>query len=171
VNDRIFLDFSAAKLRQLASRIETCLGKLSDDQVWARGSENENAVGNLALHLCGNARQWILSGVGGAPDTRQRDSEFNAQGGYTREQLAAHVKQTVDEAARVVESIAPERLAERIKPQGYDVTVLEAIYHVVEHFAMHTGQILFATKMLTGEELGFYRHLKATAKSQGEKLP
>ena len=31
--------------------------------------------------------------------------------------------------------------------------------HVVEHFSHHTGQIIFATKLLTGGDLGFYRHL------------
>ena len=31
--------------------------------------------------------------------------------------------------------------------------------HVVEHFSYHTGQIIFATKHVTGEDLGFYRHL------------
>jgi hypothetical protein len=39
--------------------------------------------------------------------------------------------------------------------------VLEAIYHVVEHFSMHTGQIIFITKLLTTAELGFYRHLES----------
>jgi hypothetical protein len=37
------------------------------------------------------------------------------------------------------------------------VTALEAIYHAVEHFAMHYGQILYITKFLTGADLGFYR--------------
>ena len=46
-----------------------------------RGTENQNAVGNLVLHLNGNIRQWILSGVGGAHDARIRDLEFSARGG------------------------------------------------------------------------------------------
>jgi hypothetical protein len=46
---------------------------------------------------------------------------------------------------------------------------MEAIFHVVEHFSQHTGQIVFATKMLTGEDLGFYKHLKAAA--HAEKTP
>lgn len=55
--------------------------------------------------------------------------------------------------------------------QKYDVTVMEAIYHVVEHFSMHTGQILFATKMLTGTDLGFYRHLSSAAAARSEVIP
>jgi uncharacterized damage-inducible protein DinB len=165
-----FLDYSTRKLRQLSSRIETCLGGLNEEQVWARGGENENAIGNLALHLCGNVRQWIVAGVGGLPDVRQRDAEFAARGGLGIEELSHRVRTTVADAAAVLDSVTPERLAERVTIQGYDVSVLEAIYAVVEHFSMHTGQIIFATKMLTGADLGFYRHLRSPATHQ-EKTP
>jgi uncharacterized damage-inducible protein DinB len=154
-----FLQFSAGTLRQHAGRIETCLAKLTAEQVWARGSANENAIGNLVLHLCGNVRQWIISGVGGAPDNRQRDTEFAARGGVALSELGEKLRATVEEAAAVIEKVTAERLAEALTIQGYRTTGLEAIYHVVEHFSGHTGQILFATKMLTGGDLGFYRHL------------
>jgi uncharacterized damage-inducible protein DinB len=157
--DRLFLECSIRRLAELAPRIETCLGKLTPEQVWVRGGENENAIGNLVLHLCGNMRQWIIAGVGGRPDTRDRDGEFAARGGGTTPELIARLNETVDEATAVIAGLAPERLAEQVVIQGYRVSVLEAIYHVVEHFSMHTGQILFATKMLTGSDLGFYRHL------------
>lgn len=161
--DRLFLDCSVAQLRKYTGRIETCLGKLGAEQIWMRGSENVNAVGNLVLHLCGNVRQWIVSGIGREPDIRERDAEFNARGGVATAELMARLRATVEHAAAVIESVTPERLAERITVQGYDVSVLEAIYHVVEHFSHHTGQILFATKALTGEDLGFYHHLRKTA--------
>ena len=79
--DRLFLDCSVRRLDQLAGRIESCLEMLNDEQVWMRGSPNENAIGNLVLHLCGNLRQWIVAGVGGAADVRERDREFAAAGG------------------------------------------------------------------------------------------
>jgi uncharacterized damage-inducible protein DinB len=157
--DRLFLECSSSRLKELAPRIETCLGMLAPEQVWARGGENENAIGNLVLHLCGNMRQWIISGVGGKTDTRDRDGEFAARGGASIAELGARLRETVDEATAVIALLAPDRLAEPLVVQGYSVSVLEAIYHVVEHFSMHTGQILFATKMLTGGDLGFYRHL------------
>jgi uncharacterized damage-inducible protein DinB len=161
--DGMFLDFSARKLRELTNRISVCLSQLGDDQIWARGGENENAIGNLVLHLAGNVRQWIVSGVGGRPDTRERDAEFAARGGLPKTVLEDRLRQTVDEAVSVIEGLQPERLAERLTLQGYDVSVLEAVYHVVEHFSMHTGQIIFATKMLAGADLGFYRHLSGRA--------
>jgi uncharacterized damage-inducible protein DinB len=168
--DRIFLDCAVRKLQLLAGRIQTCLEGLSDEQIWARGSDNQNAIGNLVLHLCGNVRQWILSGVGGKPDKRERDREFSARGGVPVKELALRLRETVDEAIAVLSSVTAYRLAERIAVQKYDVTVLEAIFHVTEHFSMHTGQIIFATKMLTGEDLGFYRHLESRA-AHGESTP
>ena len=158
--DRLFLDFSAKKLRECCARIETCLGMLTAEQVWARGGENENAVGNLVLHLSGNVGQWIVSDAGGRADARDRDGEFAATGGLAPAELAERLRAVVEEAAVVLSAVTRQRLEERIVLQGYGVTVLEAVYHSVEHFSMHTGQILFITKMLTGSDLGFYRHLR-----------
>jgi uncharacterized damage-inducible protein DinB len=167
--DRIFLDCSVRRLNELVSRIDDCLGRLDDGQVWFRGGESQNAVGNLVLHLAGNLRQWIVSGVGGAPDVRDRDAEFAARSGAGVGELRRLLGATVREAVAVVASIPPARLAERVRIQGYDVTVLEAIYHVVEHFAQHTGQIVFATKAATGEDLGYYAHLSKAA--HGRQTP
>jgi len=166
---RIFIEFSVKKLRQLTDRIEACLGKLSAGQIWTRGSDEENAIGNLVLHLCGNVRQWIVAGVGGAADVRERDAEFAARGGSSPAELAARLRAVVEEAVAVIAAVPAGRLPQRIAVQKYDVSVMEAIYHVVEHFSGHTGQIIFATKMLTGEDLGFYRHLNAPA--HAEKTP
>jgi uncharacterized damage-inducible protein DinB len=84
--------------------------------------------------------------------------------------LKERLRATVAEAVAVIDGLTAERLTERVTIQKYEQPVLEAIYHVVEHFSMHTGQIQFATKMLTGEDLGFYAHLK-TAAAHGEKTP
>jgi uncharacterized damage-inducible protein DinB len=168
--DRIFLDFAHKELVQLAGRVEDCLGRLSAEQIWARGGEHENAVGNLVLHLCGNVRQWIISGVGGKPDIRLRDREFAARGDIPAAELAQRLKSTVEEAVAVIDVVTAERLAEHVTIQKYDIPVLEAIGHVVEHFGQHTGQIMFVTKMLTGQDLNYYKHLKSTA-AHGEKTP
>jgi uncharacterized damage-inducible protein DinB len=167
--DRIFIDYSIQKLTQAAGRVDRCLEKLSDEQIWARGNTSENAVGNLCLHLCGNVRQWVISGVGCAVDNRDRDAEFAAQGGVAIPALRKKVADAVEEGSAVIRSLTEYRLQEKIVVQNYELTVMEAVYHVVEHFSDHAGQIIFATKMLTGEDLGFYRHLKAA--THNEKTP
>lgn len=153
----LFLAHSTKKLHQMSGHIEACLDRLSDDQIWSRGAAHENSIGNLVLHLCGNARQWIWAGVGGEKDVRDRDSEFSVQGGLSGADLIAHLKQTVDRAGVILEGVTAVRLLDVINPQNGPVSVLDAIYQVVGHFQQHTGQIIFATKILTGEDLGLYR--------------
>ena len=63
----------------------------------------------------------------------------------------------------MIGAVTPERLAARVTIQKYEVSILEAIYHVVEHFSLHTGQIIFATRLLTGSDMGFYPHLRPRA--------
>jgi uncharacterized damage-inducible protein DinB len=167
--EAIFLGFSAQKLSQLTGRIEQCVAGLNEADIWNRHSDSENAVGNLLLHLSGNVRQWLISGVGGARDTRDRAGEFAARSGASRSELVEQLRGTVGEAVEVIRNVSAARLSERLTIQGYDVTVLEAVYHVVEHFSQHTGQIIFATKLLTGAGLGFYKHLDSAVHS--EKQP
>ena len=157
-----FLTSAAEKLAENLERIEACVPKLPADSLWARHSENENAVGNLLLHLDGNVRQWILSGIAGAPDIRDRPSEFSARSGVTAETMLANLRATVSEAVEVIRSLPHQRLIEGVRVQGYDVTVLAAIFHVVEHFSGHTYQVILLTKRATGEDLGFYRDLAVT---------
>ena len=159
----LFLSFSRERLQTLGSRIVDCLGRLSEEQIWARGSENENSIGNLVLHLCGNAEQWIVSSIGGEADVRDRPSEFAARGGLNARELRSLLETTLAKATEVIRTVPAGRLAEKITVQGRQEAVLEAIYTVVEHFAQHTGQIIFATKMLTGSDLGYYKHLNQPA--------
>lgn len=160
--ESIFLKYSVDKLRQFLDRIEVCLDKLTNDQIWARGSENENAAGNLVLHLSGNVRQWIVSSLGENSTPRDRDAEFSARGGTDAAQLKATLRSTVEEAIVVIQSLDTERLTRIYKIQNYSVSGLEAVYHVVEHFSQHTGQIIFITKIATGRDLAFYAHLKSS---------
>jgi uncharacterized damage-inducible protein DinB len=157
--EETFLKFSSDKLEQLGQRIEDCLGRLNADQIWLRNTENENSVGNLVLHLCGNVRQWIGFGVAGKPDIRVRDAEFAARGGVQLAELSQRLKTTLAEGIETIRSLPPARLLENTSVQNYEGTVMQAIFHVVEHFAQHTAQIIFATKLLTGQDLGYYKHL------------
>ncbi len=138
----LFLAFSGRKLEEMTTTMTTCLGRLTDEQVWQRGGEHENAVGNLVLHLCGNMRQWILFGVDKQPDVRVRDEEFSTAGGMTAAQLAEKFAATTREAAAVITALPVERLLERTNPQRGEVSVLEAIYQVVGHVQQHTGQVV-----------------------------
>jgi hypothetical protein len=167
--ESVFVDVSIRKLELFLSRIRECVQKLNSEQIWMRHGEHENAVGNLMLHLNGNVRQWIVSGIGGEPDRRMRDLEFTARGDLDPAQLMGRLEGTVAEAVAVLKNFAPERLVKMYQPQKYRITILEGIYSCVEHFAQHTAQIIFATKLLTGQEMGFYTHLSQP--THNEKTP
>ena len=151
-------------------RILECLKRLSDEDIWWRPHLTSNSVGNLVLHLAGNVRQWIIAGLGGEPDHRQRDKEFAERGPLPRRALVNRLRSTVVEACKVLEGLGTQEL-ERVRSiQGLQVTGLKAIAHVVEHFAYHTGQIVFVAKLKLGEELGFTRLPGEKKKSRGRRI-
>lgn len=143
-------------------KIERCLENLSDEQIWWRANEESNSIGNLILHLCGNAKQWIVCGVGSAPDHRNRDSEFEQRNVIPRDELVALLRSTLSDVHTTLQSVDPATLLEFRKIQGNDVDILEAVFHVTEHFSMHAGQIFLLTKLLTATDLRFYDFEAAT---------
>jgi len=137
-------------------KIERCLDLLTDDQIWWRANSQSNSIGNLLLHLSGNARQWIVGGLGAASDARNRDAEFAQREIIARAELVSLLKQTMNEVDETLAQFDPDRLLELRTIQGLEVSALEAIFHVVEHFSMHVGQIVYITKHLTAHDLHFY---------------
>lgn len=173
-------DFTKAFLAQVRHslgrhhlpRIARCLNLLSEKQIWSRAHPASNSVGNLVLHLSGNVRQWIVSGLGGAPDWRERDKEFNERGPIPRQTLNGLLRQTVIQACRVLDRLTVTQLAKVHLIQGFSVTGLEAVFHVAEHFAYHSGQIIYITKAKLGRDLGFTRLPGVRSKrSKGRNLP
>lgn len=137
-------------------KLERCLVQLTDEQIWWRPSSESNSIGNLLLHLSGNARQWIICGLGGEIDRRARDQEFDDLKIIPRNELVSHLKQTVEQVDAVLAAFDSQHILDNYQIQGAKVTALEAIFHVTEHFSMHTGQIIFITKMLARKSLDFY---------------
>jgi hypothetical protein len=150
-------------------RIVACLNRLSTEQIWWRPNEVSNSVGNLVLHLTGNVRQWIISGLGGAPDFRKRDIEFSERRRLQRRLLVSGLESTVKEACRVLRGMTLRDLRKSYPIQKFDVTGLESAFHVAEHFALHAGQIILLTKMMKSGDLKFTR-LPGDKKTKGRKL-
>jgi uncharacterized damage-inducible protein DinB len=162
----VFLEISRQKLLELYwPRLRTCVELLSDEQVWWRPNNASNSIGNLLLHLDGNVRQWLVTSFNREDDNRVRPAEFDARATIARSVLLDQLGATLRDAAAVLSRLTEENLLARFEVQGYSVTGLEAVYHVVEHFSMHYGQILYATKFLRSEDLGFYRELNATGRA------
>jgi uncharacterized damage-inducible protein DinB len=155
---RTFLDKSRHLLMSdYLPKLERCLEELSDEDVWWRPNEASNSIGNLMLHLTGNLREWIIGGVGQRAFERIRQQEFDERSHLPGKELLARLRATLKEADDVLASVGPESLLTRRQIQNGVGTVLEAIYHVVEHFAMHTGQIIMLSKMRAGKDLRLWQ--------------
>jgi uncharacterized damage-inducible protein DinB len=154
---RIFLEraryFLATEYR---TQLRLAVEALTEDALWWRANDQSNSVGNLLLHLNGNVRQWILAGVGGQTDERHRAAEFAARSGPPSSILLADLDRTLDEVDAVLAGLTDAALLEPRTIQGRDLTVLAAVFHVVEHFSQHLGQIILVAKLRAPGAINFY---------------
>jgi len=149
--------------REYPTKIRAAVETMPPERLWWRPDDRSNSVGNLLLHLSGNVRQWLISGVGGHPDVRKRNLEFAARGGASAAGMLDGLDATLREADGVLRVLLPSELLERRSIQGRDTTVMEAVYHVVEHFSGHTGQIIWIAKMSNPGAVRFYDDGDGTA--------
>ena len=152
-----FLAYAAARLHLSQKSIASCLDKLSAGQMNHRSGDYENSITNLLIHLEGNMRQWIFHGIDDQPDIRQRDAEFDLALSIPPSEARARFNATLEAAARLITTLDPARLLVVIDPQPDGIarypTILEAIFKIVGHVEMHTGQIILLTKQLTATDL------------------
>jgi uncharacterized damage-inducible protein DinB len=137
-------------------KLRHCVNALPRESVWARPNETSNSIGNLLVHLTGNVTEWILGGVGGRSIKRNRTGEFAQTDGADADTLLDDLEAVLREADSVLAGLTGRDLERSIVIQGRETTVLGAIYHVVEHFAMHTGQIVLLTKIHAPGKIRFY---------------
>lgn len=153
-------EFNRRVFEESYPRIEKCLNELSDKEIWFRPNENTVSIGNLILHLCGNARQWIVSGLGGEKDIRQRSREFSENGPVEKEKLLEMMYKLKTDITKVMHSVSEDNLSKNHKVQGFEETGLAIIIHVIEHFSYHTGQITLHTKLLKNIDTGYYKDVQ-----------
>ena len=138
------------------TKIRLSVEKLDENAIWHRFNEGSNSIGNLLLHLAGNIRQWIVCGIGGVEGERDRAAEFSARSGPPRNELLDLLDLAVRDADSVLARLTEADLSRSVTIQGRDTTVIGAVYHVVEHFAMHTGQIIMLAKIHAPGVVKFY---------------
>jgi len=135
-------------------KIEHCAAQLTDAQIWHRPRPEMNSIANLMLHLSGNLRQWIVSGVGGAKDIRNRPMEFSDRSNRPKHEVLAILKQTVSEADIALSAVTPAALLSCRQIQSYDVKVIEAIEHTIPHFRGHVQEIIHMTRQQLASSIG-----------------
>jgi uncharacterized damage-inducible protein DinB len=149
-------------------RIERAVAELPVRDLWWRPHARSTSVGNLLLHLQGNIRQWIVVGFSGAPDRRDREAEFAARDGPSARVLLAGLRAAIGEACAIIEGLDEAELRGRVTLQGFRVTRLEAVLHVVEHMSWHAGQVAWIAKARAGRTHNLAYYLDEDLQSRGE---
>jgi len=144
------------QLDQAFVKIRHCLQQLTDQQIWWRPRQSMNSIGNLLLHQCGNLRQWAITGVGGEPDTRNRQAEFSQTEIIPVDELLAEVERTVAAAKQVIAKQTRSSWSRCLQVQNFDVSVLEALLHTTTHFVGHTHQIILLTRWQLRDRYRFH---------------
>jgi hypothetical protein len=143
------------RLAACLARIKHCLDQLDDDRVWWRPRESLNSIGNLLLHLCGNLRQWVVAGVTGTPDDRDRPREFSERGPIPKVELLRRLEAVAADADAVLSRTTAAQLLEPRRIQGFDETVLSALFDSLSHLSGHTQEIVTLTRLQLGDAYRF----------------
>ena len=160
-----FVDQSIHSIEENTLRIVKCLHEIDESEIWKSPNNHSNSIGNLILHLCGNIRQYIISGLGHAKDIRERDKEFSTRSGPVKSALLDQLTGTISEAIGIIKSIDESRLTKIYSVQGFNLSGVGIIIHVTEHYSYHTGQIAFWIKQLKDKDLGFYANIDLNIKN------
>ena len=157
IRNTLVADVKRRIIDESMPRIRKCLNELKEEEIWHRPNENTVSVGNLLLHLNGNVRQWILTGIGKQPDIRERDAEFHAEKTVSGSDLYSKLENTMADIVPVLDNIKSEDLVKSENIQGFKETIISMLIHVTEHFSYHVGQITYFVKTRKNIDTGYYK--------------
>lgn len=138
------------KFEGLRQRGIAAIAQLSDEDVNWRPNEESNSVVNLVAHMAGNLHQTIEGAIGGRPDHRNRDLEFNTREVHTVESITAVFDRALTSAKEVVATVTPADLTRVVMVHGRETTVLAVLFSVATHLSEHLGQMMYIAKMKKG---------------------
>jgi uncharacterized damage-inducible protein DinB len=147
--NRVVLDALTSRITKiLPEQIRSCVEKLSEEELWWRPNDQSNSVGNLVLHLSGSMRHYLAHSIGGQEYERNRPAEFSERGPVSKQELLSTFDETMRQVKETLGSFDTTRFLEPASEPSYNPTLFNQIFNVAVHAAMHTGQIVFITKML-----------------------
>ena len=149
----------ADQIRSLLARVSDCLHGLSEGQLnWRPPIDGANSAYVVAAHTLGNARAWVLGIACGQPVERDRPAEFRASGRDAAD-LVAGAERLSQEIDASLAALMPSALDRRLVPpqrllgegEPREISVREALLHVVEHASIHLGQLQITRDWALGQ--------------------
>ncbi len=161
-----FIEQAIFRMDKSSRMVKIVLDSITEEEIWQRPNKASNSIGNLILHLCGNITQYAISSLGEMEDTRERDKEFSTESGFNKQELLDKLMETIENAKQAMVTASLELLMREREVQGFKMTGVGIIIHVVEHYSYHVGQIAFWTKQLKNKDLGFYDGIDLKTKNK-----
>lgn len=152
----IISEFEIRVFDESFERIKKCLNLLSEEDVWRKSNENITPIANQVLHIVGNAKQWVSASMGGVEDKRQRNLEFSALQGKSKDDLLKIIEESKNELKESLFQINEKKLDKMYAIQGFRVSGFSILIHVIEHASYHTGQITLLTKLYSNKNTDYY---------------
>ncbi|HEX9162796.1 MAG TPA: DinB family protein [Thermoanaerobaculia bacterium] len=153
--------------RIFPEQIRACLDQLTDEEIWSRPNEQSNSIGNLVLHVAGSLDHYLNRALGGLDFNRDRPAEFAERRRIPKDELRRRFDTMVSHAEKTFASLTPARLGDPSPEPKMNRLVVEDLIGVAVHFATHTGQIVWITKMIKGggslDEIWMRAHKRAGA--------
>jgi hypothetical protein len=146
--EKQFLDQTNIMINNAFERIIHCLDQLKEEHIWYRPDNSVNSIGIILNHLCGNLRQWIISGIGGLEDIRNRPLEFNDSTKLSKTEIVNNFQAIISDCKKTINNFNPDNLLEIRRIQGFNEDALSAIYRVIAHLELHSGQVIYITRLI-----------------------
>jgi uncharacterized damage-inducible protein DinB len=146
LSDKLVKNALIGELEGLRDAVREAAAPLSESEFWTKPVEPGNSVGHLVLHLTGNLNHFVGAQLGNTGYVRDRESEFNTTAVPVKAEALRQLDSAVSTFRDVVTSLPPERFAEH-HPETRLGNVLNALVHLVAHFAIHRGQISYIVRL------------------------
>jgi hypothetical protein len=136
------------QIRSILERAVASLEGLSEAQInWRPPIEGGNSGYVIVEHTLGNARSFVLGIACGQPLRRDRPTEFRSSGSY--DDLAEEAQKLLREIEAALAGLDASELEKRLVPslelwgegEVSEISVRQAILHVIEHASIHLGQL------------------------------
>ena len=162
-----FLEQTSIRFSKVFDRIISTIKQLNDEQIWYSPSSRSNSVGIIIQHLTGNLNQWIGDAVGGYAYKRNRPSEFKDENRLSKDEILKSFSELGAKIQEIIKKLPKEELLSPRRIQGYDMTVLSALYSAITHLELHAGQISYITKLILNEN--YKEYWVPATEEQGKK--
>jgi len=146
--EKQFLEETNIRINNASEIIIHCLDQLKEEYIWYKPDNSVNSIGIILNHLCGNLRQWIISGIGGLEDIRNRPLEFKDDTRLSKTELVNKFREIISSCNKTINNFNPDNLLENRHIQGFEKSALSAIYGTVNHLELHAGQIIYITRSI-----------------------